>query len=32
MDFRLKNLAIFTASDFCASLAKVVFEVRKLQI
>lgn len=32
MDFRYKNLAIFTASDFCASLTKVIFEVRKLQI
>jgi len=29
MDFRAKNLLIFTCSDFFASMAKVQFEVRK---
>lgn len=28
-DFRTKNIAIFAASDFCASLSKIMFEVRK---
>ena len=28
-DFRAKNILIFVVSDFCASLTKVQFEVRK---
>lgn len=32
MDFKIKNLMIFAASDFCASFTKVMFEVRKMQI
>ena len=31
-DFRVKNIAIFAASDFCASVTKLMFEVRKQQI
>jgi hypothetical protein len=32
LDWRIKNLIIFTASDFCASFTKVMFEARKLHI
>lgn len=29
LDFKKKNILIFVMSDFCASLAKTQFEVRK---
>lgn len=32
LDWRLKNLLIFSTSDFCASFTKVMFEARKLRI